>query len=214
MAKKEKNNVITIPFRLAFPEVFEARAGAPGAKEKFSVTMLFPKDGSSLVPNATGSDLLALRKLAVAAIKEKWGNDKAKWPSNLKALDLKTALSPSGRDGWPFRDGDNVTWTGFEGMVSVKAGSMFQPGIVDAKKKEILTESGIWGGLICRADVNCWAYDTQGNQGVSFGLENLQVLKDDGVSFSGRSNASEAFDAFDDGSSEEGTTEDANDDFA
>jgi hypothetical protein len=180
------DSVVTGAFRLAFPQVFDAKASVAGGAEKFSITMLFAKDGSSLMPALGGGGLMELRKLAVGAIKEKWGEDKAKWPSNLKSLDFKTAISATGKDGWPLRDGDEVAWDGFEDTVFVRAASQFQPGVVDAKLRPILKPSDVFGGLICRAQVNCYAYDNSGNRGVTFGLNNLQVLKDDGTKFGGR----------------------------
>ena len=188
--------IITLPFRLAFPEVFEPKAGAEGGKEKYSITMLFPADGSALIPSMPGDGLMELRKLAKAAIEEKWGTDKAKWPAALKALDLKTYVSQTGKEGWPLRDGDGVEWQGSNGMVFVRASSQFQPGLVDAKLKPIIDRSAVFGGLICRAQINCYAYDVSGNKGITFGLSNLQILKDDGTAFSGKSSAADVFSAY------------------
>ena len=82
------DSIITLPFRLAFPEVFEAKTAVEGGKARFSITMLFPKDGSALIPAIPGDGILELRKLAFAAVKEKWGDDKSKWPANLRTLDF------------------------------------------------------------------------------------------------------------------------------
>ncbi len=136
--------------------------------------------------------------MALAALKAMWGDDKAKWPANLKALDFKSSLSPNGKDGWPVRDGDMVEWDGFEGQVFIRATSQFMPGVVNAKLQPILDKSEVYGGLICRAQVNCFAYDNAGNKGVSFGVNNLQILKDDGVAFGGKQNAAEVFEAYGD----------------
>lgn len=191
------DSIITAPFRLAFPEVFTAKASVQGGKEKFSITMLFPKDlKNPLIPNMAGDGILEIRKLALAAIKDKWGEDKAKWPSKIKGLDLKNYVSPTGQDGWPIRDGDLVEWDGFAGTLFLRASSQFPPGIVDQKLHPIIDKNAVFGGLICRAQVNAFAYDTTGNVGVSIGLNNFQILKDDGVMFGGRQNAAEVFDAF------------------
>jgi hypothetical protein len=189
-------SIVTAPFRLAFPEIFAPKAGVEGGKEKYSITMLFPKDGTSLLPAITGDGLLELRKLALEAVKEKWGADKSKWPANLKSLDFKTAISPSGKDGWPIRDGDAVEWDGFGGNFFARASSQYKPGLVDAKLQAILDKETVFGGLICRAQINAFAYDNAGNKGVSFGVNNLQILKDDGTCFGGKQNPAEVFDAF------------------
>ena len=59
----------------------------------------------------------------------------------------------------------------------------------------------MFGGLICRAQITAFAYDSNGSKGVSFGLSNVQVLKDDGVCYGGgRQKPEEVFDAFGDAS--------------
>ena len=206
------DNVVTVAFRLAFPEVFAPKAAAEGGKEKFSITMLFPKDGTRLLPGMVdnGADVMALRKLAFQAIKEKWGEDKAKWPANLKGIDFAKYLSPTGKDGWPFRDGDDQTWDGFAGSVFIRASSQYKPGIVDAKAQPVISQDQVFGGLICRAQINAYTYDNSGNKGVTFGLSNLQILKDDGTTFSGRQNAADVFGVFGDGDLQAtGTDDDA-----
>ena len=194
------DNVVTVAFRLAFPEVFAPKAAAEGGKEKFSITMLFPKDGTRLLPGMVdnGADVMALRKLAFQAIKEKWGEDKAKWPANLKGIDPKTSVSSTGKDGWPLRDGDLVEWDGFHDHVFVRASSKFKPGIVNAKLRPIMSEDDVYGGLICRAQINAYGYDSNGSKGVAFGLSNIQILKDDGTSFGSRQRAEDAFSSFGD----------------
>lgn len=189
-------SIVTSPFRLAFPEVFAPKAAAEGGKEKYSITMLFPADGSLLIPSMPGEGVIALRRLALAAVKEKWGEDKAKWPANLRSLDFRSYCSPNGKDGWPVRDGDLVEWDGFEGQVFVRAASQFRPGMVNPKLQAIINPEDVFGGLICRAQINAYAYDTNGNRGVTFGLNNLQILKDDGTVFGGKQNAADVFDAF------------------
>ncbi len=192
------DSIITAPFRLAFPEVFEAKAGMEGGKAKFSITMLFPKDGSSLIPSMPGNGIIEIRKLLFAAIKDKWGETKDKWPAQFKVMDFKNFISLAGKDGWPLREGDAVEWDGFGGNVFVRASSQFQPGIVDNKLQAIIDRQAVHGGLICRAQVNAYGYDTAGNKGVTLGLNNLQILKDDGVALGGKNSADKVFEGFGD----------------
>jgi hypothetical protein len=106
-----------------------------------------------------------------------------------------------GKDGWPIREGDAVEWDGFGGNVFVRAASQYMPGLVDAKLQPIIDKQAVFGGLICRAQVNAYAYDTAGNKGVTLGLNNLQILKDDGTTFSGKTKAEDAFESFGEGGS-------------
>lgn len=203
------DSIITAPFRLAFPEVFAPKASMEGGKEKFSVTMLFPKDGSPLIPSMPGNGIIEIRKLLLAAVKDKWGEDKSKWPAQFKTMDFKAFVSLAGKDGWPIREGDAVEWDGFAGNVFVRASSQFQPGLVDNKLQAIIDKQAVYGGLICRAQVNAYGYDTAGNKGVTLGLNNLQILKDDGVAFGGKNNADKVFDSFAFGENVGSTAEDA-----
>jgi len=190
-------SIVTTAFRLAFPQVFAPKAAVQGGKESYSITMLFPKEGN-LMSAIPGAGVMEIRKLLHDAVKEKWGEDKNKWPAQYKSLDFKTYLSPTGKDGWPLRDGDEVKWDGFAGNVFIRASSNFAPGFVDQKRQPIINPANIFGGLICRAQVNAFAYDTAGNKGVSLGVQNFQVLKDDGTAFSGGAKAADVFEAFGD----------------
>ena len=202
------NRVVTAPFRLAFPQIFSPKAASEGYEPKYSIHMLFSKDGSTL-PNMPSemngkklSNLNDLRKLAYSACVEKWGPDTSKWPPRLRALDMKTYLSPDSKEGWPFRDGDLVSWNGYKDMVFLKASSKQKPGLVDRSLRPIIGQDQIFGGLICVAEVNAFTYDVSGAKGISFGLDNIMVLADDGTRYSARKNPDEVFSAFGDAPSE------------
>ena len=186
--------IVTGPFRLAFPTLFEPRAFTDGGKPKYSVTMLFPKNGEPLLPKIGGPGIKELRKLAMAAVKEKWGEDKAKWPSNLKTINFKTHYDPTGKNGFPVRDGDTVTWDGFPGHFFLKATKAAKdskgnrqkpPVLMDKTRTPILDPMDVEGGLICRAKLYIKGYETPKAKGIGVYLNGLQVLKDDGTRFSG-----------------------------
>lgn len=165
---KEITAIITPKFRVAFPNVFKAQSFQ--GKEKFVITMLFPKD----------TDISALKALAKAAAVAKWGPDTAKWPRN---IDL------------PFRDGDEKPeWGGFPGNTYVRAASQYKPGLVDANNQEIISEGDFYGGCYAIAQVNCYAWEYMGKNGVSFGLMNVKKVAD-GEQFSGRQDAATVFGA-------------------
>ena len=171
--EKEKSRTIVTPeFRLAFPEVFVPKAAPNSTREVYSINMLFDKT----------ADLKNLRLLLRDAIIAKWGEDQSKWPAVLGKAKLATAV---GIKGWPIRDGDEVTWPGYPGNLFARASTTFQPQVIDRAKNEILDKNAIFGGLLCRAAVNAFAYDNSGNKGVSLGLSILQVLKDDGTRYGG-----------------------------
>jgi hypothetical protein len=182
-----KSDKLTTPiFRVSFPSVFKPRqAQNPTEEPKYEITMLFPK----------GTDLTPLLKAAVQAAEAKWGSDRRKWPGVLATLDPKTYLSPvGGQTPWPFRDGDTAAYDGYAGMISLKATSKTRPGIVAANGQTLIEdESDFYAGCWARATVVAFAYDNK-SKGVSFGLNNLQKIRDD-EAFSGRGNPLADFDA-------------------
>jgi len=160
-------------FRVSFPQVFEAKS-FQGAPPKFSLVMLFDK----------GIDLSKLKELAKNAINEKWP-DANKRPKGLKN---------------PFRDGDaeKPGVEGYENAIFITASSKMKPGVVDSNLVPIISADDFYAGCFARATLTAYAYDTAGNKGVAFGLQNIQKLKD-GDSFSGRSKAEDDFDIVDGG---------------
>ena len=171
-----KNKKITTPeFRVSFPAVFKPKS-FEGQEPKFSIVMLFDKKNKE--------KLAALNEAIKLAATEKWGADKAKWPKNLKT---------------PIRDGDEKELDGYAGHYFVTASSKQRPGLVDNKLNPILGEDEFYAGCYARATLQAFAYDTAVNKGVSFGLQNIQKLRD-GDSFTGRRKAEDDFEAVDDGS--------------
>lgn len=162
--------VITPTFRVSFPNVFrpaKPMAGATG-DPKYGLTMLFEK----------GEDLTKLKDAVKEACTEKWGADQSKWPKNLRS---------------PFRDQGEKTYDGYvEGAVFVNATSKQKPGVVDANLDDIIDESEFYAGCYARASINAFAYDTAGNRGVAFGLNNVQKLKE-GEPLGGRARPEDDF---------------------
>lgn len=168
---------MTPEFRVAFPSVFQARKNDLNGKDEFSVVALFPKD----------ADLKPLHLAAQAALVAKFGPDKKKWPTKMRS---------------PFRDqgdraknenGKEVLPQGYEkGLTYLTLRSQQKPGVVDKDVQEIIDTSEFYGGCWARASINAYAYDIKGNRGVSFGLGNLQKVKD-GDAFGNRTKPQDDF---------------------
>ncbi len=156
------DKILTPIFRVAFPSVFKKRTYGE-SDPKFTITMLFDKS----------IDLSALKTAVQAAIDEEW----TKAPKQLRL---------------PFLDGDTVEWDGFAGNTFVRATSLYRPGIVDRKRQPITDEEFFYPGCWARATVNAFAYTYMKKSGVSFGLQNLQFIRDD-EPFTGRTNAEDDF---------------------
>ena len=162
--------IMTPAFRASFVTVFNPKLPPdpkPGDKPKYSVVMLFDKN----------TDISALREVANAAAAEKFGSD---LPKNFQ---------------WPFQDGDDKEYDGYEGMIAVRASSDRKPGLVDRENVDIIAEEDFYSGCYARATIVAFAYGGKGKPfkpGVSFGLRNIQKIRD-GVPLGGGASAESDF---------------------
>jgi len=172
------DNLITPEFRATFISVFRATSmkNADGSvnKPKFSIRAAFP-------PTAK---LDALKKEAEMAAREKWGD---KIPKTLRS---------------PFRTNEElenpIVGIGDDWIImSFSANEDRRPGIVDSKLQDIIDDADVYSGAWYRAQVRAFAYENAGNKGVSFGLQNVQKLRDDDPLGNGRIPASKAFEPVD-----------------
>lgn len=163
----KSGNIITPKAKLSFPQLFTAKK-APGAeKEKFSLSLLIPKT----------SDISLLKKAAEEAAREKWGD---KLPSKLKS---------------PFLKAEDYEYEGYDdSVVLVRATGLQKPGLVNAAGENVSEESEVYPGRWCVASLRAFAYDTNGNRGVAFGLQNVQLLDHD-EPIGGRARAEDEFEA-------------------
>lgn len=160
--------VITPPFRVSFPALFKARS-YEDSDPYYSVEMLFDKT----------TDLKAMKKALHAAAQKKWGKDESTWPTFKHPV---------------FRDGNTKKFEGYKDKIVVLAKTKIKPGVVDKDVQEIIDPNEIYAGCWARASITAYAYDTKGNRGVAFTLNNIQKIKDD-TAFSGRTRATDDFGA-------------------
>jgi len=175
MTNESTTTVVTPEATASYAYVFEARPSLnPGGAPEFSVVLVFDKD----------QDLSKLKAAARLAVTKKWG-DKA--PPGLRS---------------PFRDGDadKPGDPTFAGKTFVTAKSKQRPGVVDQALRPIIDPMQFYSGCRCRASLYAFAYDTSGNKGVSFLLNNVQKLGE-GTRLSGRRPAEQDFDAVEGGAS-------------
>jgi hypothetical protein len=184
MADASKTKVKTSEFRVSFPTVFTPKS------DKYSLTLLFPKKDS-----LTGKKLedyerciKEMKAAALAAAVDKFGSDMEK-PEERKKIRLKM----------PFKDAGDFTYDGYEaGMVFVRTSSKTKPGLLDRNAKPIVDESEFYPGCWAWATINAYAYDftdqetKMRSRGVSFGLMNIQKLRDD-APFGNRTNPEDDF---------------------
>ena len=168
-------NIITPEFRAAFISVFrasKAKEATAEQKAKFSIRACFP-------PSA---DLTELKAQASAAAVEKWGDKIPKTTRSPFRLneELENPVVGIGDD-----------WT----VITFSANEDRRPGLVDANLQDIIDENEVYSGAWYRCQARAFAYDNAGNKGVSFGLQNVQKLRDDDPIGGGRTPANKAFEA-------------------
>lgn len=154
--------ITTGKVRFSYCNLFTPRAAQEGFKEKYSVTLLIPK-----------TDKATLRKIdaAMEAAKKAYLQKHAgkKLPSSLKTI---------------MHDGDGERVNGGEygpeckGCYVMTVSSNNKPVLVDAQKLPITEPTELYSGCYGRAIVNFYVYDTNGNKGISGGLNGVMKLHD------------------------------------
>ena len=160
----------------SYLNVNEPKAPMGGGTPKYSVSLIIPK-----------KDTVTIAKIR-AAIKAAYDEGQSKLKGNSKFVpdlaDLKTPL----RDGDKERKGDEA----YANSYFLNANSTTKPGIVDADRNPILDTSELYSGIIGRASINFYAFNSNGNKGIACGLNNLQKLSD-GTPLGGHSRAEDDF---------------------
>jgi len=148
-----EKRVITPVARLSYPYLFRKAEGLNGGEGKYQCELIFEPD----------ADLSELKKAVEQAAKDRWGD---KIPKNLKS---------------PFRNGDTdrAEKDGYAGNTFIGARSKDKPGVVVGRdRRPPYEESEVYGGCYVKASVTAFAYDSAGNKGVSFALNNVWKLRD------------------------------------
>lgn len=145
------DRVITPEATLSYPNLFEPRAGLDGQEPKYSTELIF----------AGGTDLGELKAAAQAVAVAKWGDN---IPKNLRS---------------PFRDGDmdREGKPEYEGSTFISAKSKQRPVILYGPDRRQAEPDEVYPGCVARVSVTPFAYDVNGNKGVSFFLNNVWVLR-------------------------------------
>jgi hypothetical protein len=172
---------------LSFPTLYVPRAFNDQQEPKYSAMLAFTPD----------ADMKEIKAAAIAVAKEKWG-DRAK-----QIL----------KNNNPFRDHDAEVEAGQTKDKGFPAGSVFfnarsknppavvartsgpdgRPVVIDETLAGAAGPYEIYGGVMVKAYVSVYAYDTAGNKGIGFGLEGIQRWED-GERLDGRAAVASVFD--------------------
>lgn len=178
-APQKPTKVVTGEVRLAYANLLTPRASFEGQDPKYSAVLLIPKTDTKTVN--------AIKRAIKAAAEEGAGKVfGGKIPKN-----LKTTL----RDG--DEEADLERNPEYEGHMFMNVSSKTRPGIVDRGLNTIIEPDEVYSGMYARVSINAFAYSYSGSKGISFGLNNVQKVRD-GERFAGASKAEDDFDALDD----------------
>lgn len=178
MEKKYTNptKVITGPkTRWSYANVWEPKS-INGGKPKYSVSLIIPKSDKATVTRV---------KEAIQAAYEE-GESKLK--GNGKVVPALSVIKNPLRDGDLERPGDAA----YADSYFINANSATAPGLVDANCDHIIDRSEVYSGVYGRTSINFYAFNSNGNKGIAYGLNDLQKIAD-GEPLGGKSRAEDDF---------------------
>lgn len=188
------SKIILKNVRLSYANLFEPKAMGTGdnATLKYSTALIIPHDHPQVDKIKEITDAVGKSKFGDgwAAIKRK------KHPLRDYWKEYKLARKEAEEEG---DDPDEISKPdeSVKGAYVLNVASKRQPQIVDKHLQPILDESEIYSGCYVNTSVGGFAYDTDGNKGVGWGLNNVQLVKQ-GERLGGAPNADEEFDTIDD----------------
>lgn len=179
--------LVTPKLRAAYVNVFRPRTNDLNGEEEYSLQLIIPKTEKAFIQK--------VKDAATEAANDKWNGKPPKGLRNpLRDADAEA------------RENDEEAADYLKGcyFMNVKQSAKYgKPQVVDKDRYEVIDPAEFQSGDYCRVSINAYAYDAKGNRGVSFGLNNVQVLGK-GDPLSNRSRAEDDFDEWDEDEDDEG----------
>lgn len=168
--------ITTGKVRASFVHIFQPRVPENGGEPKYSLTLLIPKTDTQTL-NAIYADI-----------------ERAKQEGAQKVFGgAAPAMCRT-----PLYDGDGYRPSGepfgeeCHGCMVMTASAKQQPEIVDITMQKVINPSEVYSGCYIRANINFFAYSSNGNKGIGCGLNAVQKVAD-GEPLTARVSAEEAF---------------------
>jgi len=179
MADTSGTQIVTGKVRLSFAHLFEPYAAQANQDPKYSCMILIPKSDTDTLEKVRRAQQLA----AEAGKTTKFGG---KIPPNLHYT-LRDADE----------EGDLERYPEMAGHYFMNLANKTAPGLIDKDKNPILDRSQLYSGCYVRVQMGAFAYNSNGNKGVSFGLNHVQKWAD-GEPLDGSTKAEDWFDPIED----------------
>ena len=179
MAKAKTHFVLT-NVKIDYPHFLTPYKSDFQDKAKYGCVILIDKQDTEQIKNLN----LFLKQIAQWAMSEKWNN-----------------IKPPTENINPLKDGDGVKRNGlpysesYKGHYILNCSSTNAPGLRDEYKKEVTDEKKFYRGCFCHISVDFFAYNKNGNKGISTRLVNVMFVKD-GERLGGDPTADEDFASF------------------
>ena len=148
--------IITGKVRFSYANVWEPKS-INGSEPKYSVSIIISKSDKETLKKINDA-IEEAKKVGISKLGDKIADN------------IKTPL----HDG----DTDRPEDEAYVGSYFINANSNTRPGIVNKSVQAIVDQSDFYSGCYGRASVVFYAYNTEGNQGIACGLQNLQKLED------------------------------------
>ena len=153
--------------RLSFPSIFK-RSDFNGQEGKFEATFLISKESQEKVIKEIEAKIALIQK------------------------DNKVKVSP---DKICLKDGDFVDYDGYEGHMSIKAGSNRRPTVIDLDKTPLVEDDGKpYAGCYVNAILELWLQDNSYGKRVNCNLNGVQFIKEGEAFGAGDNDCSDEFD--------------------
>ncbi|MBD5461487.1 MAG: DUF2815 family protein [Lachnospiraceae bacterium] len=162
--------------RASYIHIFQPRVPENGGDPKFSVTLLIPK-----------TDTLTLNAIFAEIEKAKQEGAQKAFNGNVPPM-CKIPIY----DGDGFRPSGEAFGEECRGCMVMTASAKNQPVIVDLNMQNIINPAEVYSGCYIRANINFFAYNSNGNKGIGCGLNAVQKIED-GEPLTMRISAEEAF---------------------
>lgn len=179
-------NIITPKARLSFAMYLfdpNPKAKTRDGKLKHTLSVLVPPD----------ADISLLKKAAERVAIEEFGAEKLKSLVEMKrfAMPWLDAFEKSRSEKNPAGE----EW--MKGWILFRVASVQQPGIVNAKGEKVSDQSEVYSGRWACVSLRPFAWEFDGKYGVSFGLQNIQLLDHDEPIGGGNVRAEDEFEPVD-----------------
>ena len=156
-----------------------------GSNPNYSVSLIISKDDHKTIDKIK------------SAIQAAYVEGEAKLKGNGKFCPPLDAIKTPLRDGDKERPGDLA----YANAYFVNANSTQKPEIVDRDMQTIIDRCEVYSGVMGRASISFYAFNSNGNKGIACSLNHLQKMFD-GQPLGGKSSAEDDFATADDDDSE------------